>query len=166
MGSPQWSPKKLYIHYKKHPGGANKTCWCELLGKSVGEVSLDEYETRSKKVIENFWINFTAGYKEKNQDIYNKTSYFVDEDLCITAVAAVSQIIKTCYHDHPKYPPHILSSFTGKTEFIKKWTRKRFNEKPTINNPKVKSLRIANHYRRSFTTYVQEFEGPMRTRER
>ena len=164
--APQWSPKNLELHYKKHPAGAESACWCDLLGKLPGVIKSYEYEQRSLKVLDHFWIHFTAGYREAGQVVFKKTSYFVDDELCLTAVIDESQAIKTCFHDHPKQPPHILPSLTGKTEFLKKWTRKRSASESTINNPDVRRLNVDNHIRQSLATYVKEFQAPLRRRGR
>jgi hypothetical protein len=166
MATPSWSPKNLELHYKKHPGGSEKLCWCEILGKPPGAVTIDEYEQRSLKVIYRCWIHFTAGYREATQEVFKKTSYFVDDELCLTAVLDESQAIKTCFHDHPKHSPHILESLAAKTEFLKKWTKKRSAVDSTINIPIVRKLNVESHVRRSLVTYVKEFQAPLRTRGR
>ena len=162
--APRWSPRNFENHYQKHPAGAGRACWCELLARPVGVITREEYAERSLKVIDHCWIHFTAGHRESAQDGFKKTSYFVDDELCLTAVSDESKIIKTCFHDHPKQPPHILQSLESKTEFLKKWARKRSTAESLITNLTVKKVNVEYRIRSLLATYIKEFQIPLRTR--
>lgn len=107
--SPWWDANSLRRHFNKHPGGKDKECWGDLLGKAPGTVRLEEYESSSLDVCRKPRVHYRA--HELDVDHYfpkldsakpwhQQCDYYIDPRLVRTAVDAESRQVRTCFHEH------------------------------------------------------------------
>lgn len=158
MTNPFWHRTNLTEHYRRHPAGNDKDCWCDLLGKRPGPVSQNEYESESHRVVERPWLVFRALYRDNELSGGETVQYFVDERQCLTAVHFKSKAIKTCFHDHVGRKHAVLPLFKGKVEFLKKWTAKRYCSDPRIAGiPQIDRFNVGDQDRKELATYRAEF---------
>lgn len=166
MTKPHWKTHNLVSHYHRHPAGADRDCWCDLLGKSPGPVSIDEYRDESFRIIDHPWLAFQAQYRQDPYSDYELTDYCVDERQCLTAMHHASQQIKTCFHVHPRWQHELLRGDEGKIEFLKKWRRKQTDPDQKLRQVTIRKLDVSGETRRVIHTYVKELTAPVRGRIR
>jgi hypothetical protein len=159
---PDWAPNNLIYHYRKHPAGEDIACWCDLLGKHPGPVSIDDYRDASFAVIDECWLVFQASYRSSKSEKYEQRMYYIDQRQCLTGVHIGTAAITTCYHDHVGWLHQVQEGDRGKIEFLKKWRKKQLMSNPIIANPKIYKLEVDGRTRKILFTYVKEFSAPVR----
>jgi len=164
MTQANWTSTNFERHYRKHPGGEDRDCWCDLCGVAPGPVDREAYRRVSLQAISEAWLVFAAEYRHSPDDMPTLTKYFVDQQQCLTAVDPKSCRIKTCYHNHPHRQHTIGSDVTDKSAFIKHWISKKV--KGVIASPRIEKLDVDQRIRKLLSTYVKELSAPMRSRRR
>lgn len=113
MGTqPSWHWRNLSTHYYDHPGGRDRDCWADLIGKSA-PVPKEDYKQASLDA----WNHCICSARHVNQTKGQPPKSFWDppsKEWCISRFDAkgirviaveTSERIKTCYHLHQ--PTHL-----------------------------------------------------------
>ena len=102
---PRWDCRNLRRHYDAHPGGKDRECWKDLLGKRT-TVSIEEYEVTSYEVFHKAWLEYEARYRDEDIQYgkvcsYRKPrAYYVDGREIVLITTLTREEIVTCFHKH------------------------------------------------------------------
>jgi hypothetical protein len=143
-----WNPSNLREHHLKHPAGACRTCWAELL-KCLPTVDQSAYEEASLQVIASPSMTFSALYQRKPYADPIRTQYFIDERLLVTAGVGASKEISTCYRWHSRQIDHSTQcDLTAWLNMIRRFAEKQCSVEGRMTDyrnvlPRVRHLTAA-----------------------